>query len=102
MCLVRLLVALAIDAKAFKYFDTAQSVLDQKPPPDFNGQYFEAEWKEELLDEHLVSVSDSTFRKVWHRTCTVAGLSGTLRPYSLRVGAGMRLNGRPVHNPLKA
>ncbi|KAI9146631.1 hypothetical protein HJFPF1_13614 [Paramyrothecium foliicola] len=96
ICLVKLLVSLAVHAGAFQSnFKTADEVLKWSPPADFQGDYLEAEWRPDFLDQKIVSIAYPQFWGLWSRVCTVAGLRDHdhIRPYSLRVGAGRRLDG---------
>lgn len=52
-------------------------------------------WKGGLTKKSIIPLRCSVYLKIWHRVLYVAGLrEQNQRPYSLRVGAGARLNGK--------
>ncbi|KAL2138139.1 hypothetical protein VTI28DRAFT_7389 [Corynascus sepedonium] len=55
--------------------------------------YLELHWKTDMLDREIFPIDYHTFWKVWHRLWLVAGNREPIRPYSIRVGAGAKLDG---------
>ncbi|KJZ77307.1 hypothetical protein HIM_03031 [Hirsutella minnesotensis 3608] len=93
VCLLTLFTARAIADNAFEAgFDRCDQVL--YPPPLEDGvDFVPLKWKASILDEQIVPIAYSSFREIWNRVHLVAGSRDTKRPYSLRVGAGGRLDG---------
>ncbi len=50
-------------------------------------------WKEEFLKKPLFPLKYADFWAIWHRCLYVIGSRKDIRPYSLRVGAGARMDG---------
>lgn len=77
-------------------YTTADQVLQRKMPVDTQVEYIPAAWKESMLDEKIIPISYHQFWEIWNRCALVAGLrdEDKLRPYSLRVGTGGRLDGK--------
>ncbi|KJZ79749.1 hypothetical protein HIM_00463 [Hirsutella minnesotensis 3608] len=90
----------AITDNAFEAgFDRCDQIL--YPPPLEDGvDFVPLKWKTSILDEQIVPIAYSSFREIWNRVHFVAGSRDTKRPYSLRVGAGGRLDGKET--PLSA
>jgi hypothetical protein len=47
-----------------------------------------------MLDRPIFNLSNGTFYDLWRRTCLVSGLREDPRFYTMRVGAGGRLDGK--------
>lgn len=74
-------------------FKSCHQVLS--PPPLEKGvDFVPLKWKPTVLDQEIVPISYATFWQLWNRVYFVAGSRERKRPYSLRVGAGGRLNGK--------
>jgi hypothetical protein len=85
-------VARAIKDDAFKPgFDSIEAIL--RRPILENVDYVPLKWKEGKLDCPIFPLLYSRYNELWHRTCLVAGFREDLRLYTLRVGAGARLDG---------
>ncbi|KAL2193986.1 hypothetical protein P885DRAFT_43988, partial [Corynascus similis CBS 632.67] len=54
--------------------------------------YLVIPWKEEFLDKPLFPLTYKAFWELWNRCLLVAGIRRPIRPYSLYVGVGARLN----------
>lgn len=50
-------------------------------------------WRQDIHDTPIFPLGDRQFSDIWLRTTLVAGYPERIRPYSLRVGAGNRLDG---------
>lgn len=91
VCLGRLIVARAIQDDAFEAgYTDADEFLNKPALGDVD--YIELPWKEEKLDDFIFQLSYRRFIEIWHRVCSAAGLREVPRLYSLRVGAGARLD----------
>ncbi|KAH9431468.1 hypothetical protein MCOR02_008757 [Pyricularia oryzae] len=86
--LVRIVVAQAIKDDAFD--PPIHSWGDLEKPRV--AQYSELSWKKEMLDREIFPLSYETELALWYRTLLVAGYREPMRLYSIRVGAGARLN----------
>jgi hypothetical protein len=72
-------------------FATPEKIL--YPEPDFTVNYVPLAWKEEMLDEHVFPLDYKSYWALWNRVLLVGGLRSKPKPYSVRVGAGNRLDG---------
>lgn len=91
-CPVSLVVARALSEDAFDpSFDSMPAIFNR--PIFENMQCIQLPWKKDILDEEIFPMSYASFHSIWQRTVLVAGYPEKLRPYSLRVGAGSRLDG---------
>ncbi|KAI6478986.1 hypothetical protein MCOR13_011583 [Pyricularia oryzae] len=86
--LVRIVAAQAIKDGAFD--PPYHSWEDLEKPRD--AEYAELHWKKEMLDREIFALSHETERALWYRTLLVAGYREPMRLYSIRVGAGARLD----------
>ncbi|KAI6364788.1 hypothetical protein MCOR25_005583 [Pyricularia grisea] len=86
--LVRIVAAQAIKDGAFD--PPYHSWEDLEKPRD--AEYAELHWKKEMLDREIFALSYETERALWYRTLLVAGYREPMRLYSIRVGAGARLD----------
>ncbi|KAH9433923.1 hypothetical protein MCOR02_005958 [Pyricularia oryzae] len=86
--LVRIVAAQAIKDGAFD--PPYHSWEDFEKPRD--AEYAELHWKKEMLDREIFALSHETERALWYRTLLVAGYREPMRLYSIRVGAGARLD----------
>ncbi|KAH6847506.1 hypothetical protein B0I37DRAFT_354242 [Chaetomium sp. MPI-CAGE-AT-0009] len=53
----------------------------------------ELPWKEDMLDRDIFPITYDKYWAAWHQLWQVAGNRDPQRPYSLRVGAGSKLDG---------
>src|SRR5205814_1407922 len=56
--------------------------------------YVPFKWKGHVLDKPIFPLLKQRLFDLWHRTLLVAGVRNPPRLYSLRVGAGARLDGK--------
>jgi hypothetical protein len=92
ICLCSLIIDRAIKDDAFEpSFDSVEALLHR--PILENTDYLPLKWKEKKLDHQIFPVSYSRYNEIWHRICLVAGFREAPRLYTLRVGAGARLDG---------
>ncbi|KAF4468252.1 domain-containing [Fusarium albosuccineum] len=94
ICLLSHIVAMAIYNNAFvTEFKSCEEVLYPKISLEDDVELVPLKWKKEVLDQPLFTLDYHNYWKIWHRVLEVVGLREELRPYSIRVGAGSRLNG---------
>ncbi|KAI6629206.1 hypothetical protein MCOR07_001006 [Pyricularia oryzae] len=86
--LVKIVAAQAIKNGAFD--PPYHSWEDLEKPRD--AEYAELHWKKEMLNREIFALSYETERALWYRTLLVAGYRKPMRLYSIRVGAGARLD----------
>ncbi|KAK6205734.1 hypothetical protein LQW54_008314 [Pestalotiopsis sp. IQ-011] len=55
--------------------------------------YIPLEWKEGFDKKPIIPIAYFKFKELWDQTLLAAGFRQSERPYSMRVGAGARLNG---------
>jgi hypothetical protein len=92
ICLASFVTALAIKADAFDPSIDSVETLLQRPNLE-ETDYLPLKWKREIEDDVIFRIDDSTFSRIWHLTCLALGLRVDPRPYVLRVGVGMDLDG---------
>ncbi|KAF1973216.1 hypothetical protein BU23DRAFT_568519 [Bimuria novae-zelandiae CBS 107.79] len=91
VCLASIIAARAIKDDAFKVgFESVEALLSR--PSLKSVDFLPLDWKEEMLDRPIFNLSNGTFYDLWHRTCLVSGLREDPRFYTMRVGAGGRLD----------
>jgi len=98
--------ALAIKADAFDPSIDSVETLLQRPNLE-ETDWLPLKWKKKIEDDVIFKIDDSTFLRIWHQACLALGLRVDPRPYVLRVGVGMDLDGTlaapsSCHNPLAA
>ncbi|KAI6411866.1 hypothetical protein MCOR20_003932 [Pyricularia oryzae] len=86
--LVRIVAAQAIKNGAF---DPPYHFWEDLEKPR-DAEYAELYWKKEMLNREIFALSYETERALWYRTLLVAGYRKPMRLYSIRVGAGARLD----------
>ncbi|KAG5793240.1 hypothetical protein H9Q69_007718 [Fusarium xylarioides] len=92
VCLLTHIVAMAFFRNAFSTkFTSPEDILF--PKPDSEVDYVPLSWKDELKDDPVFKLGYNLYWKLWHRVLLVGGLRENPRPYSVRVGAGNRLDG---------
>ncbi|KAL6887140.1 hypothetical protein HDV57DRAFT_349635 [Trichoderma longibrachiatum] len=94
ICILSLFIARALCDNAFYHdYVSPEQVLRERHFDDGN-DFIPLKWKPEILKQRIVPISYGTFNKLWHRTLYVAGVrqGDRIVPYSLRVGAGRRLD----------
>lgn len=101
ICLLSHIVAMAIYKGAFATrFTSCEEVLYPKGLLEGHIDYVPLKWKDDIVDQPVFPLDYKLYWRIWHRVLEVAGLREGLRPYSIRVGAGGRLNGE--HDPSAA
>lgn len=92
ICLLRLIVARVIKDDAFEAsFKSAEELF--RLPILEDTDYVKLNWKAEIRGKCIFPIKYGQFLKIWNRTNLVAGFRVKLRPYSMRVGAGGRIDG---------
>src|SRR5207244_4303823 len=98
LCLTVLFAARAIADGAFE--DEISTFHDLLHRPNLeNVDYVPLKWKEDVLDRPIFPLSQNSLNDLWHRTLLVAGVRTAARLYSLKVGAGARLDGKNEPSP---
>ncbi|KAL2137751.1 hypothetical protein VTI28DRAFT_8386 [Corynascus sepedonium] len=91
LCSASLVITRAIEMDALDMdYKTVHEFLHR--PALGRTNYLVIPWKEEFLDKPLFPLTYKAFWELWNRCLLVAGIRRPIRPYSLRVGAGARLN----------
>lgn len=86
----------AIKDNAFEAgFTTCDEVLNPGTLED-GVNFVELRWKEEFMgdDKHILPMNYRRFLDLWNEVRMVSGSRSDLRPYSVRVGAVGRLDGK--------
>ncbi|EXM35583.1 Zinc finger C2H2-type [Fusarium oxysporum f. sp. vasinfectum] len=92
VCLLTHIVSMAFFKDAFSTnFTTPEDILF--PKPDSEVDYVPLSWKDEIKDDLVFQLGYKLYWKLWHRVLLVGGLRENPKPYSVRVGAGNRLDG---------
>ncbi|KAH8891472.1 hypothetical protein GQ53DRAFT_147693 [Thozetella sp. PMI_491] len=93
LCLASLVLTRAIQLDALDVKPRFQSVgeLLQRPVLGETGR-IDIPWKSEFLDQPIFPITYPVFYELWMRCLLVIGCRKAIRPYSLRVGAGARLD----------
>jgi hypothetical protein len=93
ICLGSFVTSLAIGADAFEpSVDSVETLLQR---PNLEGtDYLPLKWKKEVEDTPIFPLDYATFRRIWLQACLAFGLRNSPRLYTLRVGAGMDLDGK--------
>jgi hypothetical protein len=93
LCLVSLIAGLALQADAFEpSFRSVEELLRRPNLEDVN--YVPLKWKTNMEHEIIFKVDYASYRKVWLSACRAAGLRRDPRLYTLRVGAGVSMDGQ--------
>ncbi|KAH8655592.1 hypothetical protein BX600DRAFT_515367 [Xylariales sp. PMI_506] len=87
-----LIVSRALADDAFEIeFKSLEDILTR---PEFGDvDYIPLNWKSSLGDKRIIPMKYTRYRELWDRTLLVACFRQHERPYSMRVGAGGRLDG---------
>ncbi|GKU05242.1 unnamed protein product [Fusarium langsethiae] len=94
VCLLSHIVATAFFRNAFSNeFTTPEKILYPEPEPECSVNYIPLAWKDEMLDNHVFDLDYKAYLTLWSRVILVGGLRTKPKPYSVRVGAGNRLDG---------
>ena len=92
ICLLRLIIARAIKDDAFEIpFRDAEDILRRPGLGDVD--YVLLRWKPTMMKKHVFPIKYAKYLKIWNRVVLVTGSRDRRRPYSMRVGAGGRLDG---------
>ncbi|KAK3989437.1 hypothetical protein QBC44DRAFT_359145 [Cladorrhinum sp. PSN332] len=93
ICLITLLAVQALHDNAF---DVSFSSFDEllKRPTIEHGRTLWLKWKPEFLnrERRIINIEYFKYLEIWNRTWLVVGNRTSLRPYSLRVGAGAKFD----------
>ncbi|KAI6476121.1 hypothetical protein MCOR13_011851, partial [Pyricularia oryzae] len=92
VCLSTLLLSQAIADDAFAASDSITSLEDLERPRE--AKYVRLPWKKEMLDREIIQIDYATLLRLWKRLVDVAGCRDPMRPYSMRIGAGGRLDSK--------
>jgi hypothetical protein len=92
ICLASYVTALAIKADAFDpSVDSVETLLQR---PNLEGtDYLPLKWKKELENDDVLKIDDDTFRRLWYQGWLTLGARDRQRPYTIRVGVGLDLDG---------
>ena len=92
ICLASYVTALAVKADAFDpSVDSVETLLQR---PNLEGtDWLPLKWKKKFENEDIFKIDDDTFRRIWHQGWLALGARDSNRPYTLRVGVGMDLDG---------
>ncbi|KAK4181988.1 hypothetical protein QBC35DRAFT_396859, partial [Podospora australis] len=92
ICLLSLIISQALSENAFENgYRSLEQLLSQ--PKLEHTDRLTLSWKKEFEDREIFPVPYHAYWKMWNRLWLVAGNRGSIRPYSLRVGAGASLDG---------
>ena len=98
ICLASYVTALAVKADAFDPSVDSVETLLQRPNLEATN-WLPLKWKKGFEDEDILKINDATFRKLWHQAWLALGARDHNRPYTLRVGVGMDLDGTLARPP---
>jgi len=90
--LVNLIATQAIAADAFTTPFASIDEIFSRPNLEHTDA-LELHWKKEMLDRRVFDIEYHTFWDAWNRLWLVSGNRDPQRPYSLRLGAGDKLDG---------
>jgi hypothetical protein len=89
-----LVIARAIQMDALDLDVSYDSLRDLLQRPRLgNTDRIDIPWKESFLNQPLFPLTYADFWAIWRRCLHVIGSRKDIRPYSLRVGAGARMDG---------
>ncbi|KAK4182001.1 hypothetical protein QBC35DRAFT_551266, partial [Podospora australis] len=92
ICLLSLIISQALHENAFENeYRSLEQLLSQ--PKLEHTESLTLPWKKEFEDREIFPVPYSSYWNMWNRLWFVAGNRDSIRPYSLRVGAGAFLDG---------
>lgn len=93
VCLLSLIIAQALADQAFDPgFQSFEEVLT-RPKFEDGIDYIPLRWKEKMLGEPIFPIDYNRYASLWNRAWLVSGARDEVRPYSMRVGAGARIDG---------
>jgi hypothetical protein len=94
LCLVTQIVSQAIFDEAFDPpFQSLDEILNR--PNLEHTDVLDLHWKADKLKDNIFPVTYAQYWENWNRLWLVSGNRDPPRPYSLRVGAGGKLDGEP-------
>lgn len=97
-CVTHLLVARAWQQGAFQTpYKSVEDIIYQ--PGIGPSGVTPLQWKKEMLETPVITISYATFLSYWHRLCIVSGFAIVPRPYAFRVGSGEAINSKSVDCP---
>ncbi|KAI1861508.1 hypothetical protein JX265_009475 [Neoarthrinium moseri] len=92
-CLASMIITRAVKKDAFKAgYRTIDDILDT-PNMEEGVNFIPLDWRPEITSQKALSLTSSSLDTLWKRVLQVAGYRELARVYSLRVGAGIRLDG---------
>lgn len=101
-CLVSLLVSRALAENLFEAgYQTIDELLNL-PAMEKGVDFIPLPLKESAKAKRAIPLGQEKLNEIWNRVVQCSGVRQSMRPYSLRVGAGGRLDGmctRPHINP---
>ncbi|KAM7210532.1 Protein of unknown function (DUF3435) domain containing protein [Rhypophila decipiens] len=92
ICLLTLILARALHDNAFETPFASFAEILQRPNLE-DVDYISLKWKPEFEKKKIFPLTYHRYWELWTRTWFVAGSRNNVRPYSMRVGAGGRLDG---------
>lgn len=89
LCLLSFISSRALaDGACNPHFSSQKELLER---PRLEGQSaLYIDWKPQFRDKYMFPITYGRFWELWNRCWTVLGCEDKLRPYALRVGAGVR------------
>ncbi|KAK8035693.1 hypothetical protein PG991_001766 [Apiospora marii] len=91
-CLGSQILTRGIQKKAFKVdFKTIDEIFEL--PNLESVDFVPLEWKQEMMEEMIFSISSNKLNELWHSVLLAAGFRKDPRLYALRVGTGTNLDG---------
>ncbi|KAM0361868.1 hypothetical protein ACHAO7_011330 [Fusarium culmorum] len=75
-------------------FATPEKILYPDLDPNRTVGFIPLAWKDQMLEEDVFGITYTAYWTLWQRVLLVGGLRTKLKPYSVRVGAGNRLDGK--------
>jgi hypothetical protein len=96
ICLLTTLIAQAVADQAFDDTSSVDEILrpTHTLPEGVNYTELRLKTNNNFLEKQLIPISYEVYSRIWNRANFVTGLRDVLRPYSVRVGAGGRLDGQ--------
>jgi hypothetical protein len=93
ICLGSLLISRALYRDAFDpSFESVETLVDRPNLQHTNS--LPLKWKDDMLDQYIIELPRKRFYELWERTVLASGMRVEPRFYSMRVGAGGRLDGK--------
>jgi hypothetical protein len=91
LCLTSLILARGLEENAF--VGEYKNASDLYNRPDLGSvDYIELEWKEEIKEDIMFTMSYHNYNEKWHHGCRVSGFRELPNLYSIRRAAGARMD----------